>query len=298
MIKKLINHALSRWNIGFIDPDSIFSASKLNVSWLKHGYKDRWFADPFILDVTDDEVQVLVEEFMIDSQKGRIALLTIDRSSLRLKSNDTVLELDTHLSFPFIYRKGSTVYVIPEMAQAGHADIYTYDPAAKALIYTNRLCDRALVDPVVLTTDNDSYIISGVENVHKIDISPFDTEKLTLGAPVKTILTSSSTSQNGGAILRHNGSLYRVAQDCEKQYGYALLLQKINNPDNISSIEFVTEYRHTPSTYKYRLAQHTFNSYKGLGVVDGKGYSSSAMMFLQSLLPKKLLVKLISLLYR
>ena len=42
------------WNIGFINNslESILRGDTISVSWLKHTNKDRWFADPFILNET------------------------------------------------------------------------------------------------------------------------------------------------------------------------------------------------------------------------------------------------------
>jgi hypothetical protein len=55
----------TKYNIGFVDGslESIIAGEPMKVNWMKHSYKDRWFADPFILDVTDDEIIVLVEEW-------------------------------------------------------------------------------------------------------------------------------------------------------------------------------------------------------------------------------------------
>lgn len=43
------------YNIGFVDNtyEDIISGKPLSVKWMAHSYKDSWFADPFILDVTD-----------------------------------------------------------------------------------------------------------------------------------------------------------------------------------------------------------------------------------------------------
>ena len=54
----------TKYNIGFVDGDlqSVIDGKPLKVNWLEHSYTDRWFADPFILDVTDREIMVLVED--------------------------------------------------------------------------------------------------------------------------------------------------------------------------------------------------------------------------------------------
>ena len=77
--------------------------------------KDRWFADPFILDVTDEHIYVLVEELEHTTDKGRIAKLTIDRSTYDVLEVKIILELPEHLSFPAIYRDGNDIYISGEL---------------------------------------------------------------------------------------------------------------------------------------------------------------------------------------
>lgn len=54
------------YNIGLIKAtptDVIFGNFDLcSVHWLKHKYRDRMFADPFILKETDDTLEILAEE--------------------------------------------------------------------------------------------------------------------------------------------------------------------------------------------------------------------------------------------
>ena len=104
--QRIKRFSAERWNIGFIENDlnSILCGEEIKVSWLIHDYKDSWFADPFILDINESEITVLVEEFPKQINKGRISKLTIDRRTCELKRLDVVVELPTHLSFPVIIR--------------------------------------------------------------------------------------------------------------------------------------------------------------------------------------------------
>ena len=83
-IVKGLFHRLTEkeWNIGFIlkSPEEILQSDKLDVHWMKHKYKDRWFADPFILSVTESEIVLLVEEKYHPINRGRIFLLQIGRA--------------------------------------------------------------------------------------------------------------------------------------------------------------------------------------------------------------------------
>lgn len=63
-----------------------------------------FFADPFILNVDDKTIEILVEEFQYKINKGIIVRLLIDLSSYTLIERTIVLECETHLSYPIIYR--------------------------------------------------------------------------------------------------------------------------------------------------------------------------------------------------
>ena len=71
------------WALGFVmnGLEGIMNDDPIHVEWLKMP-KNGWFADPFILEVSDDEIQVLVEEMPVGaSHHGVITLLKVNRHS-------------------------------------------------------------------------------------------------------------------------------------------------------------------------------------------------------------------------
>lgn len=78
ILRKFLNkYIYDDWNIAIADlADDL---SPINIKWMKHGYKDRWFADPFILEEKEDAYIVLAEECMHENQKGRLVCLTIKK---------------------------------------------------------------------------------------------------------------------------------------------------------------------------------------------------------------------------
>ena len=128
MIKKIKDWASQGWALGFVRGGMavIMESEHFEVDWVKMP-KDRWFADPFVLDVKDDEILLLVEDYGYEKRKGIISLLHIDRISMEITARKELLELPTHLSFPAIWRKEGHVYVYPESARSGRLDLYEYD---------------------------------------------------------------------------------------------------------------------------------------------------------------------------
>ena len=51
-IKSIIKR--SRWQLGFLDCPEDILKDEYPIHWLKGAPNDRWFADPFILDVTSE----------------------------------------------------------------------------------------------------------------------------------------------------------------------------------------------------------------------------------------------------
>ena len=81
--------------------EEVIAGAEPEVRWMKHQRKGGWFADPFVLDVTDTTISLLAEEFRFKTGKGRIVRLDVQRETFELEKV-TVLIDDCHLSFPFI----------------------------------------------------------------------------------------------------------------------------------------------------------------------------------------------------
>ena len=153
---------INEWQIGFPQTtrENIAMGGRYKIALLKGVPNGRWFADPFILDVTPTHIILLVEEFVNATAKGRIARLTISRNDYTLQRNDTLLDLDTHLSFPTIVRQGGAVYVIPENSAGGKLNAYIYDEAAAKLVPYTTLCPKPLIDALHHDIDGNEYIFA------------------------------------------------------------------------------------------------------------------------------------------
>lgn len=263
------------WNIGFCQqtPEELIRERTLRlVQWLKHPYRDRWFADPFILKVTDSVIVVFVEECPMENPKGIICELVIDRKTMRLKERYELLEKDTHLSYPAIICHEGKVYVYPENGASGELNIYEYDEENHRLVNPVCILDEAVADATIIQHGNDFYMTA----------TKFpDTQKrlylyhaYSLFGPYKQkdvnpVQESLSYSRNGGDYFTAYGSLYRAAQDCSERYGGALSIVSVNS---IESYNENLEFGIKPERGRYGLGLHTINFKDGLCVVDSYGY--------------------------
>jgi hypothetical protein len=274
-LKKIIRSFTDeRWNVGFIDNDldSIINGDPIHINWVKHNYKKSWFADPFILDVTDDEIILLVEEWVRPVERGRISKLTIDRHSFTLKKLDVVLELDTHLSFPAIERREDGVYIHPENSEAGNLTLYKYDALLNKCERVGVICDDAVTDAVSTDLFGGKLLFATKQpnsNGNVLCIYKWDeNSKKFIEDGITTF--GENVARMAGGFFQHNGKIYRPTQVCDGQYGQAVTLQEVNK-DN-GKLSFKEVRRIFPQNPKLPIGTHTFNVYKGVTVTDALGF--------------------------
>lgn len=272
-ISNVLHYAYeNKWTIGFVERSiqDIINNGMGEVRWLQHCYKDRWFADPFILDVTDDYIQVLVEEYYDGIKRGRIARLDINRRTMQLEANVTLLQLDTHLSFPAISRKGGMVYIYPENSATGGLDLYEYDVKESSCKRVRRICEEPLTDAVMSDLFGKEQIFSTHIPTQNGDVLTVYEKQADMFVAQQDIRFESNIARNAGDWFREGGKVFRPAQDCNNSYGGAMILQEVvKNEDG--SYGFTDLRRIESSNKEYHTGCHTFNYYKGVGVIDVHG---------------------------
>lgn len=265
------------WNIGFTDDsiEFVFKRQALSkVKWMKHSYKDRFFADPFVLKTTSDLIIVLAEELIFSENKGRIVKLVVDKITKRLLERIVVLELDTHLSYPAIFRDGDLIYIYPENSASGELKIYSYDDANSNINLVKILIKEPLADSTIINWNEKYWIVAtkapNKQNKAYLYLSnSFDGEYIMFRqAP---IVSDRGCARPAGDFIKYNNELYRPAQDCIYRYGSGIVMQKINVMSDNSYSE-KTMFKIFPNSFKYNLGLHTINFYEGGCVIDGCGY--------------------------
>lgn len=272
-LQKYLNN--QNWNIGFATTTSEKLVEQKNlgkVEWLKHQYKDRFFADPFIYDINDKEIVVFVEELEFDKPIGRLSELVVDTKTKKLIRKHTLLELDTHLSYPAIIRQGEEVFVCPENGASGKLLLYRYNKSKHRLDFIKVVIEEALADATI-TKINDTYYMFATqvpqtqEDLFLYKSVDFDGDYQKIGL----ISKGRKQSRMAGDFFEVNGVLYRPAQNCSKRYGGAVEIMNV-----CFSGDGKYEENHcfslNPTSFKYNLGLHTINFYEKGCVIDGYGY--------------------------
>lgn len=269
-----IKHQLqeSAWLLGICEQgyDNLKTG---RIHWIDNGkYKGKkWFADPFILDYDEKIIHLLVEEFDYKVHRGRIAKLTIDRNNWTVTDCRIILDCDTHLSFPMIWREKGHIYVCPENYKSGAWHIYEYDKEKEKLTYLKLLIKEQLTDAIMYKEGEEYYILSTFDPTPNGNhLSVYHSDSL-LGeyTKVDVIEFEENIARNAGMIFKYQGKLIRPAQECNNTYGHALSFQCVDMKDG--NLSFKEVYRFTSPHSMYHYGTHTYNEYKGMAVIDVKG---------------------------
>lgn len=255
------------YNIGIIRKSigDVLSNTDNEIIWLKHKYKDRFFADPFLIKQDYNYFYLLVEEYPFRTEKGVISLLKVDKQSFRLISKKVVIEEPFHLSFPFCEENGN--FIIPESVAAKETYIYSFDLEKMEVTGKTKLLDVGLIDGIYYK----DYLFAATINNPKSDLYAYKKindvyEPCNDGKP---IMTSLKYSRNAGRIFNYDNELYRPTQDCVERYGKRIQILRINSVDNGLLLETPIKSLESTKYKPYNETMHTFNVYDGFVIVDG-----------------------------
>jgi len=262
------------YNIGFVDdftPEKLLEEKRVRkITWMKHHYRDRFFADPFIIELTDRTIKLLVEELEFDEHKGKISLLEVDRKSKELKHRQVLLDIDTHLSYPAVITMEDHIYVCPENCESGRLAYYRFYDSPPRLMLESSIIDEALVDSTIIKHNNNYYLIATRSPDTQSDLYLYKSANpwgkyTSLGCVVEGF-----RARPAGDFFMVNGVLYRPSQNCVERYGASLDIVKVElKGDDYKETRVCTIY---PNSFRYNLGLHTLNFKDSLCVVDGYGY--------------------------
>ena len=239
---------------------------------------DRYWADPHVIE-RDGVFYVFVEEFIQATEKGRIAVIQIDQDGT-VGEAQTVLEADYHLSYPFVFEHEGHTYMLPEASDNRSLDLYQcvsfpnqWKPV-KSLMHDLRAKDATLFQHDGLwwlflnLCELKDNINDELDELHLYSAKHFMTDEWTPHS--KTVVVSDVRhARPAGALIRKDGKIYRPAQDCSVDYGYALQLQQIIqlNEDDFEEIQAA---RITPDWSEEIIGVHSLSYVPGITVVDAK----------------------------
>ena len=254
-------------SIGQIIADGI---KKGDIVWLKHNYKDRFFADPFMIKEDEEYYYILVEEFVFLEEKGKITLLRVNKMDFSLASKKIIIEESTHLSFPFCELNGNTI--VPESVVSGETKEYILDLDTMSVINDRVILNEGLVDATFFTDfQGNKWILAAKKKNPKKDMYMYllngDTYEPFRNGQV--IFQSIEETRSAGRIFEYNGKLYRPVQDSTQRYGRQTKIMEINELDKHGYKATCVQIINGKDNPPYNETLHTFNVYDDCVIVDG-----------------------------
>lgn len=262
----------SRYDIAFVENsiNDVYNGCKIKIIKPTNPFRDSsWFADPFILDVTDSFIYLLVEVVTKDVSKGRIAKLTIDRNKSEITKAEIILEEPWHLSFPFIIRKEGKIFVAPESSQ-GHVlylyELKTNENGMEKLVRVKKLCDDVVWDSVFLDDCGNTLMLTSAHNDFSLDFYRYD-EKSDLYEYSESIHSKKQNMRMAGGIFKYNDKLICPSQNSRPgSYGEYTELKELKKTESGWQLHSIRNIY--PPRGILNDGLHTFNIYKDLIVVD------------------------------
>lgn len=259
------------WNIGFIESELeniLNSETQLPITWMKHHYLDRFFADPFILCVDEKYITIMAEEYLFLEAKGKIVKLIIDRKTKQLKKRQLVLETDYHLSYPFIYNNR----LYPEQSASNMWKSYDLDGKNEKLISR---C--GFIDGTILNDGNCEWLFATRIKDNRSDaIKKLYRYKIENGVPdissERLIKDDLRESRPAGNFMSINNKWYRVSQTSTNSiYGESISISEIKLCNEENYVEETVKTINSHRSNRFNKGLHTLNAYRNekLIVIDG-----------------------------
>ncbi len=239
---------------------------------------DRYWADPHIIK-RDGIFYVFVEEFMYDTNRGHITVIPIDENGT-VGEAQTVLAADYHLSYPFVFEHEGETYMVPESVANHSIDLYKCESFPDKWVHVKTLMSNVYaVDTTLYEKDgrwwmftNKSDAEGGIthDELYVFSANHFLDDEW-IPHQQRVVVSDPRTARPAGALFESDGRLFRPAQDCSVDYGYAVQLHEITE---LSQEEYkeIPVSRITPDWNDRIVGVHTLAYVPGMTIIDAKTY--------------------------
>lgn len=215
------------WNIAyrFCDGKESLLDGKSGAFAVLPESKRYWYADPFLFE-NDGKMYLFVEMFDNVTEKGLIGVSVLGKNGFSVP--EVVLEESFHLSYPYVFKDGGEIYMMPETMGDGCVQLYKAvdfpDTWQKHSVLAN---EKGMVDTVIC---GDWLIASRVTDSAQKE-TQLQLFRKDTGIPhtANGDIKADQISRGAGRLFEHNGKLIRPAQNCLKGiYGAGLVFYSVD----------------------------------------------------------------------
>ncbi len=233
-----------------------------------------YWADPFLFE-DGGETYLFYEDFDFATGRGHLSVGRIEGDAMTPLG--PVMVQPHHLSYPFVFRWGDEILMIPETHQAERIEVWraTGFPLKWELASTALEGVKA-VDTVVFEHEGAWWLLT---NICRDSFGDFGTElhlyriddPMLGGAtphPLNPVVIDATSARGGGRVFEHEGRLLRASQDnSHGVYGYGLNLMEITALSDTDYAE--RRLRHlSPDALPGVMGLHHMDAAGGRTVID------------------------------
>ena len=272
LVSKLISPRQTRWSVAYSYHNN-FSKSLGRYKEIKNP-KGRFLADPFVIE-SCGETFIFTEDLFYKDNKGRISVIKVDGDHYDFLG--VVLEEDFHLSFPFVFKDGDDIYMIPE--SSNNFDIRLYkciDFPLKWEFEKQLMTDIDAADTMLFKNEETWFMLTNIcsskikdhqSELHIFFSKDFKNDQWTPIKDGNPVIFDPLKARNGG-FFRHNGRLYRVNQaHGQAHYGESFRLNEIVTLSKENYLEKEVSIVE-PNFKDSAISTHHFNANEKVAVVD------------------------------
>jgi hypothetical protein len=234
-------------------------------------------ADPFLFS-HDGALYVFYEAYAFGERVAHIAVGRLKEG--RLTPLGAVLQRPYHLSYPYVFRDGADIFMLPETHAAQRIEVWrcTDFPHSWEL-HTTALEGVSAADSMLYRHEGAWWLFTNISEYrefqdHCSELHIFRTDGPSLRnlAPhrLNPVVIGSDTARNGGRITESGGQLYRPSQcNAHGIYGFGLNIMRIEelNLDNYREVCIRTI---KPDFRSGLTGCHHFDCHDGAFVVDAR----------------------------
>jgi len=232
-----------------------------------------FWADPFPVEV-GEKFYIFFEDYLISQHKAHISVIEVDEKGIVSGPTET-LNMDCHLSYPFVFEWEGEHYMIPETGSRNAVELYRaasfpFDwRLDQVLLEANKPLDATLIEFdgrwwMFVNIQEEGVSVNWDElHVYYAD-SPRGPWKPHARNPVVSDVRS---ARPAGRLFQVNDSLYRPGQDSSQRYGYATTINLITKltPTEYSETEVA---KLVPTWDQDIVGVHTWNTSPRMTTID------------------------------
>ncbi len=276
ILKKLIYTDAFSWNLLYnIGTEKDFLKNNYGTFKCIKPPKDKFWADPFVIDKAG-KYFVFVEEFIYKRNKGHISVLELDKEG-RLLNVSKIIEASYHISYPFIFEKGDTYYMIPETGGNRTIDLYKCSEFPGKWVFIKTIMQGVnAVDTTLFYHGGKWWLFTVIDKINSaLGASPelylfFNDDFLSdnwISHPLNPVVTDVRNARAAGKVFIREGKIYRPSQDCSERYGNSF---DINLILTLTESDYKEEkvLKVKPEWDKKLKGTHTFNFDGDFTIID------------------------------